>query len=626
MSLHLPQGFLYKEVSLQIKPGDKVGLVGKNGAGKSTFLKLLSGKANPTEGKVHIGKGSSIGFLSQEIDIHSSKTVFEFIKGSNEKLNYFTDTIESINKQLEQRTDYESVSYSKLLEDLSDAHEQLNHLGFDSWEKEIEKTLYGLGFREEDFHKVIDELSGGWKMRAELARILINNPDILLLDEPTNHLDIVTIQWLEDYLKTFSGILILISHDRLFLDNVTNRTVEIINSKVKDYPFPYTKYKVVREEELANLTAQKKNQDKEIKHTEELINKFRAKKNKAAFAQSLIKKLEKTERIEVESDEIRKANIQFPINKVSGKKVLEVDIKSKKYGENTILKDLEFILTRGQKIALLGANGTGKSTLIKSLMGETDYNGSIELGHNVEIGYFAQDASKALNPSDSVFETIDQIAVGEKRKDIRSLLGAFLFSGDDIDKKVSVLSGGEKTRLGLCKLLFSDSNLLILDEPTNHLDIQSKNVLKDALKNYEGTFIVVSHDREFLDGLFDEIWEITDGKIKVHYSGIKEFLASKSQEYLSNNQPSSKESKPAVQEVKKSDSKDQKKVKNKVRNLEQSIDKLESEIEELRGQLYLEENVSNVEKLNELDQKINELESSLESKMNEWEELSASLE
>ncbi|MCB0477711.1 MAG: ABC-F family ATP-binding cassette domain-containing protein [Crocinitomicaceae bacterium] len=626
MSLHLPQGFLYEDVSLQIKAGEKIGLVGKNGAGKSTFLKLISGGAKPTSGKIHLGKDQHLGFLSQDIEVYSEKSVFDFIKDSNEQLNKLFSRIEEINEELEIREDYESDSYSNIIAELSECHEKLNHLGVETWEKDIEQTLFGLGFKREDFQKKTNELSGGWKMRAELARILINQPDILLLDEPTNHLDIVTIQWLETYLKTYKGILILISHDRLFLDNVTTRTIEIINAKVKDYPFPYSKYKVIREEELQNLTSQKKNQEKEIKHTEELINKFRAKKNKAAFAQSLIKKLEKTERIEVESDHVRQASIKFPISRESGKKVLEVDVQSKEYGDKKILDQLEFILTKGQKIALLGANGTGKSTLIKCIMGETSYNGNIELGHNVEIGYFAQDSSKHLSPSDSVFEVIDHVAVGEKRKEIRSLLGAFLFSGEDIDKKVSVLSGGEKTRLGLCKLLFSDSNFLILDEPTNHLDIQSKNVLKNALQNYAGTFIIVSHDREFLEGLFDEIWEIQDGRLKVHYSGIKEFLATKSSEI------EQQSSNPVKKEVQKQEvssfqqAKDQKKIKNKIRNLEQSIEKLESEIEETRSALYLEENVSNVSKLSELDEKINSLEKELESKMAEWEEQSSLLD
>lgn len=626
MSLHLPQGFLYEDVSLQIQVGDKIGLVGKNGAGKSTFLKLVSGEAKPSSGKIHIGKDQKLGFLSQDIEIFSEKSVFDFIKESNEVLNTLFQRIEEINKELEIRTDYESESYANIIDELSDCHEKLNHLGVETWEKDIEQTLFGLGFTRADFQKKTNELSGGWKMRAELARILINQPEILLLDEPTNHLDIVTIQWLESYLKTYKGILILISHDRLFLDNVTTRTIEILNGKMKDYPFPYSKYKEVREEELLNLTAQKKNQEKEIKHTEELINKFRAKKNKAAFAQSLIKKLEKTERIEVESDHVKEANIKFPVHKQSGKKVLELDIQEKSYGEKTILNNLEFILTRGQKIALLGANGTGKSTMIKSIMGETDYKGSIELGHNVEIGYFAQDASKSLNPNDTVFEVIDKVAVGEKRKEIRSLLGAFLFSGEDIDKKVSVLSGGERTRLGLCKLLFSDSNFLILDEPTNHLDIQSKNVLKSALQNYEGTFIVVSHDREFLEGLFDEIWEIQSGRLKIHYDGIKSFLALKAKEAEMNAQSTGEKVEMSDPKKKPSITKDQKKIKNKVRNLEQSIEKLEGQIEMQRAELYKEENVSNVEKLKEIDLKINSLETELEKKMEEWEAQSALLD
>jgi ATP-binding cassette subfamily F protein 3 len=623
MSLHLPQGFLYEKVTVQMKEGEKIGLVGKNGAGKSTLLKLISKDAQPTEGRVSISKGSRLGFLSQDIEINSQKNLFDFIKDSNEELNTFISRIDEINIELGTREDYESDSYSKLIEELNVCHDGLSNLGIESWEKDIELTLIGLGFTPSDFEKKIDEFSGGWKMRAELARILINKPDILLLDEPTNHLDIVTIQWLENYLKDFKGILLLISHDRLFLDNVTTRTCEIINAKIKDYPFNYSKYKKIREEELVNLSAARKNQEKDIKNTQQLIEKFRAKKNKAAFAQSLIKKLEKTEIIEVESDHVKSAAIKFPINVVSGKKVLEINIKEKNYGDKVILKNVDAIITRGQKIALLGANGTGKSTLIKSIMGETDYSGTIENGHNVEIGYFAQDSSKKLVGNMSVFEVIDDIAVGDKRKEIRGLLGAFLFSGEDIDKKVSVLSGGEKTRLGLCKLLFSDSNFLILDEPTNHLDIQSKNVLKNALKNYEGTLLIVSHDREFLDGLYDEIWEFDKGELKIHYDSISDYLKSKIIE-----EPKKVEikKKPSTKEKGEKINKDHKKIKNKIRNLEQSIEKLEKEIEEIRSEFYKEDVVSDVDKLNELDKKLNELEEELSNKMTQWEEQQELLE
>lgn len=602
-----------------MKDGEKIGLVGKNGAGKSTFLKLISKDASPTEGNIVVSKESKLGFLSQDIEIQSTKSLFDFIKDSNEELNEILFQINDINDQLATRTDYESDSYSKLIEDLNTHHDRLNNLGFESWEKDIEMTLFGLGFTSQDFKKEIDAFSGGWKMRAELARILINKPDILLLDEPTNHLDIVTIQWLENYLKDFKGILLLISHDRLFLDNVTNRTIEIINAKVKDYPFPYSKYKKVREEELENLEAARKNQDRDIKHTKELIDKFRAKKNKAAFAQSLIKKLERTEIIEVESDQIRSAAIQFPISVVSGKKVLEVNLDEKSYGEKRILGHIDTILTRGKKVALLGANGTGKSTFIKCVMGETDYKGSIEPGHNVEIGYFAQDSSKKLDGNQTVFEAIDNIAVGEKRKDIRSLLGAFLFSGDDINKKVSVLSGGEKTRLGLCTLLFSDSNFLILDEPTNHLDIQSKNVLKNALKNYEGTLLIVSHDREFLDGLYDEIWEFVDGELKIQFGSISEFLKGKQMESIKS-EPVKKEKAVSQNKENFEKKKQDKKLRNKIRNLEQSIEKLEAEIEEVKAMFYDEEVMANVEKLNEVDAKVNKLQSSLDEKMKEWED------
>lgn len=622
MSLHLPQGFLYENVSVQMKESEKIGLVGKNGAGKSTFLKLLSKEIQPSYGKVLIPKDFKLGFLSQDIIINSEQSLFDFIKDSNIELNKLLEGIEKINLELSTREDFESESYSKAIENLNVYHDQLNHLGFESWEKDIEITLLGLGFSKKDFTKKINDFSGGWKMRAELARILINQPNILLLDEPTNHLDIVTIQWLENYLKEFKGILILISHDRLFLDNVTTRTLEIIHAKLKDYPFPYTKYKKVREEELQNIDLAKKNQEKEIKNTKELIEKFRYKKNKAAFAQSLIKKLEKTEIIESESDEIRSASINFPVSIVSGKKVLDVELKNKSYSDQLILRESDQVLMRGKKIALLGANGTGKSTFIKCVMGETEYEGNILIGHNVKIGYFAQDSSKHLNTKHSVYDVIDEIAVGEKRKDIRSMLGAFLFSGEDIDKKVSVLSGGEKTRLGLCKLLFSESNFLILDEPTNHLDIQSKNVLKAALKNYEGTLLIVSHDREFLDGLYDEIWEFVDGKLKVVYGNIEEYLKSKTTDSLlfDDKQESQSKEKKVSKENDYLKNKEQKRIKNKIRNLEQSISKIELEIEEKRALLYQEDIVTNVEKLSEIDSEINQLEAALEEKMMEWEE------
>ena len=422
-------------------------------------------------------------------------------------------------------------------------------------------------------------------MRVELAKLLVNNPDVLLIDEPTNHLDIVSIQWLEDYLKAFKGGLVIISHDRRFLDNVTNRTIEIANQRLYDYKCNYSKYLVLHEEEIQRTLQAKKNQDKEIKRTEELINKYRAKANKAAFAQSLIKKLDKVERIEIDSIERKAFNLRFALDNPSGKLVMTAEKLCKSYGEKDVLKNVELTLGRGEKIALLGPNGVGKSTLIKSITKEIDFEGKLEFGHNVKIGYFAQNAGESLNPSKTVFETIDEIAIGEKRKDIRTILGAFLFSGDDVDKKASVLSGGERTRLAICKLLFQDFNFLIMDEPTNHLDISSKEILKDALKSYEGTLLLVSHDRDFLDGLSNQIWEISDKRIRTHYFGVNEFLKRiggsfdepvKKQVIESKTETSNKNDFQRTKEEKSRI----RKLESRVKNLESSIEKYEKLLQE----------------------------------------------
>jgi ATP-binding cassette subfamily F protein 3 len=485
----------------RVNSGDRIGLVGKNGAGKSTLLKLIAEWEKPTTGAIHKQKGMTVGFLTQDIEIDYTATVFNYLFYSNESLNYLRTKIDQINADLVTRTDYEAESYLNLLDELNACNDQFNILDGFQWEEKIATTLQGLGFFKLDFDKPLAAFSGGWKMRAELAKILVNRPNLLLLDEPTNHLDIVSIQWLENYLSKFEGAVIVISHDRLFLDNVTNRTWEISLGKILDFPYSYTKYKEFRAEELERMADAKKQQDKDIKHTQELIDKFRAKKNKAAFAQSLIKKLERTERIELESDAIARMNIFFPLNVQPGKWVLEMDQLGKAYGERTLFKGISLTVGRGEKIALLGPNGVGKSTLFKCLMKEIDHDGKVELGHNVKITYFAQDQAERLDKTKTIYETVDDVASGDVRKDLRSILGAFLFSGEDADKKVGVLSGGERTRLALCQLLLSPSNVLILDEPTNHLDIQSKQVLKRALQQYEGTFLIVSHDREFLDGL-----------------------------------------------------------------------------------------------------------------------------
>lgn len=585
----LPQGYLFSNVSLQINKGDRVGLVGKNGAGKSTLLRILSGSIKPTEGAVHHPKQLKFGFLTQDIVIESERSVYDFLFFSNEALNAIRTRLDHINEELTIRTDYESASYLSLLDELSELNHRFALLDGYQWEEKIKATLEGLGFSELDQQKLISQCSGGWKMRAELARILVNTPDILLLDEPTNHLDILSISWLESYLQRFEGAVILISHDRLFLDNVSTRTLEISRQQIFDFPYAYSKYKELRAEELERLEQAKKQQDKDIKHTEELIEKFRAKKNKAAFAQSLIKKLDKTERISVEKDQIARLKLRFPLAVQPGKWVLEVNGIGKSYEGRCLFKEVSITVGRGEKIALLGPNGVGKSTLLKAIMGSIDFDGQVHLGHNVQISYFAQDQAEKLNPEYSIFETVDLIAKGDLRKDLRSILGAFLFSGEDIDKKVGVLSGGERTRLALCCLLLSPSNFLILDEPTNHLDLQSKEVLKEALVHYEGTFIIVSHDREFVDGLSNRIWDIENQGVQIHHFNLNEYLQYKTQK---NNLTGEivklkevKKERVEVPNVKPRIDKNQQKLQREIQQIEQQIEKQEKIIDELEQEL-----------------------------------------
>ncbi len=540
----LPQGYLFQNASLQINKGDKVGLVGKNGAGKSTLLKILSGRIKPSEGNVHLPKGTVMGYLTQDIVIDSNQSVFEYLNCSNERIDFIRKRLDEINNELTTRTDYESDLYADLLDELSEKNHEFQVIEGFQWEEKIMSALNGLGFNDKEIHNSLNTFSGGWKMRAELARILVNQPDILLLDEPTNHLDILSIGWLETYLQRFDGVVLIISHDRFFLDNVTQRTLEISMNKIFDFPYGYSKYKLMREEEMGRLEQAKKQQDKEIKHTEELINKFRAKQSKAAFAQSLIKRLDKTERIEIEKESYSGIRISFPLSVQPGKWVLEMADLGKSYGEKVLFKHVNLTIGRGEKIALLGPNGVGKSTLLKAIMRSIDFDGSVTNGHNVNLAYFAQDQAEKLDPTLTVYETVDNIAKGELRKNLRTILGAFLFSGEIVEKKVSVLSGGERTRLALCQLLLSPSNFIILDEPTNHLDMQSKEILKSALVNYEGTFIVVSHDREFLEGLTNRIWDIENENLKIHHFSLNEYLQYKNDAKASNEvKPSSNKEK-----------------------------------------------------------------------------------
>lgn len=625
VSYFLPQGYLFEKVKVQMNKGDKIGLVGKNGAGKSTLLKLISKELNPSEGNIIIPKECSIGYLKQELHFNSDQGLKNYLLTSNKDLNKIQNRLDQINTELITRTDYESSSYLDLLNELNELNEELDLLEGYKWAEKIETTLKGLGFSQDDFEKAVSKFSGGWKMRLELARILVNKPDILLLDEPTNHLDIISIGWLEKFLIKFEGIVIIISHDRLFLDAITKRTLEISLKKIFDFPYAYSKYKIKREEENLLRANEKKQQEKDIKQTEKLISKFRAKSSKAAFAQSLIKKLEKTEIIEVENSNEGAIKIQFPLSIQPGKKVLEIEDLQKNYGEQQILNRLSMTIGRGEKIALLGANGTGKSTLLKCFNGETDFKGSINIGHNVNITYFAQDQADQLDKSKTVFETVDDVAKGEIRLKLRSILGSFLFSQDDITKKVSSLSGGEKTRLALCQLLLSPSNFLILDEPTNHLDIASKNVLKQALLSYEGTFVVVSHDRDFLHGLTNRIWDIKDKKVRIHFDDVQEYLKSIQGE---------KETTQLKREVVKIDKKhkpektsnrEEKKLEKEIKRLERKIEETDAQIKGLELKIQNPSSLSENEK-NELYFEHAEKSREAQELMEKWEKKSLEIE
>ena len=623
VSYFLPQGFLFENVKIQLNKGDKIGLVGKNGAGKSTLLKLISKELHPSEGEIIIPKQTSIGFLKQEITFKTEQSIFNYLNDSNPKFNNINIRLNEINEELTTREDYESETYLSLLDELNDLNQEFDLLEGFKWKEKIETTLKGLGFDDNDFHKQVKELSGGWKMRLELARILINNPDILLLDEPTNHLDIVSISWLERFLINFDGIVIIISHDRLFLDAITKRTLEISLRKVFDFPFPYTLYTKKRAEENLIKENEKKQQEKEIKQTERLISKFRAKSSKAAFAQSLIKKLEKTEIIEVENNLEGAIKINFPLSVNPGKQVLEIESLSKSYSEKNILNDISIAIGRGEKIALLGANGIGKSTLLKCITNKIEFSGSVKHGHNVNVTYFAQDQADRLDKTKTVYETVDHVAEGEIRKKLRSILGSFLFTADDIDKKVNSLSGGEKTRLALCQLLLSPSNFLILDEPTNHLDILSKNVLKEALKNYAGTFIVVSHDRDFLDGLTNRIWDIANKQIRVHHFDLAEYLSLINNDTQAPNKEAKKDN--AKKKKKITSNKLTQKLEKEIKKIELKISTIEIQIKDLEHKVsvaHLDMDNNTIEVYKEIEVQNNELEKLLA----DWESKSVELE
>ncbi|MDP3358223.1 MAG: ABC-F family ATP-binding cassette domain-containing protein [Lutibacter sp.] len=578
---------LFSGVTFKLNKGDRIGLIGKNGAGKSTLLKVLSKDIETTGGTMAFDKEVRIGFLRQDIDFVEGRTILEEAYQAFAEIKQLEGKLEVINHELVTRTDYESEYYHDLMVNLNEFSHRYELLGGYNYQGNTEKILQGLGFQREDFDKLTDTFSGGWRMRIELAKLLLQDNDILLLDEPTNHLDIESIIWLENFLKVYSGAIVLVSHDKMFLDNVTNRTIEISLGKIYDYKKPYSQFLLLRGEIKEKQLQAQKNQDKEIKATQVLIDKFRAKANKATMAQSLIKRLDKVERIEVDDDDNAVMNVKFQISKEPGKIVIEAENLSKSYGKKHVLEDVDLLIERNSKIAFVGQNGQGKSTLAKIMVGEIPHGGHLKLGHNVEIGYFAQNQSEYLDADKTVLEIMEDAATDTNRARVRDMLGSFLFSGDTVDKKAKMLSGGERNRLALCKLLLSPFNVLIMDEPTNHLDIASKNVLKMALKKFEGTLILVSHDRDFLQGLATTVYGFKDKVIKEYLGDIDFFLE---QHQIENLREAEKRtvvakktdtSKKEVSHSSRDEDKELKKLKNQLSKIETQIDNLEKEIIEM---------------------------------------------
>ncbi|MCD9853501.1 ATP-binding cassette domain-containing protein [Epilithonimonas sp. JDS] len=634
LGLHHAGNYLFKDTNFTIKKGDKIGLVGKNGAGKSTLLKILSGEINFYEGNVVTEGKITIGFLKQDLDFVKGRTVWDETMQAFEQINALKDELEEVNHQLATRTDYESDAYTDLINRMTDLNDLLMNFDAYNLEGDVEKILFGLGFKADDFQKITDEFSGGWRMRIELAKLLLQQNDLMLLDEPTNHLDMESIIWLEDFLKDYQGSMLLVSHDKQFMTSTCNRTFDVNNRKIDDYKANYSKYLELRKDRKEKLIQAKKNQDAEIKHTEELINKFRASASKASFAQSLIKKLDKVERIEVENEDVSKFNIRFQPSVQPGKVIFEAQNLGKAYGKKQIFDKVDFIVERGARIALLGQNGQGKTTLAKILAGDiTDFSGAWNLGHNVNIGYFAQNQEEVLTPDKTVLQEAEDSATEETRPRVRDLLGSFLFQGEDVTKKTKVLSGGERNRLALCKLLLRPFNTLIMDEPTNHLDIQSKEIIKLALQKFEGTLIVISHDREFLQGLSDKIFEFRDGRMKEFLGDINEYLEFRQKESIReisaekaklHQEDEIPEVKVKVQEpVRESSiivSKEQKNIQNKIKKVEEKISELELKIEEFEGS-FTKENPSE-----ETLETYNKIKEELDLTLQEWEFLGTQLE
>ncbi|MDB9980276.1 ATP-binding cassette domain-containing protein [Ulvibacter sp.] len=578
--------YLFEKITFQLGAGTRVGLVGKNGAGKSTLLKIISGEQEYDEGAIAMDKETSIGFLKQDIDFEKGRSVLEESYEAFKEIKSLEKQLEEINIQLAERTDYESESYHDLMVDLNEVQHQYEIHGGYNYQGETERILQGLGFQREDFDKRTETFSGGWRMRIELAKLLLQNNDILLLDEPTNHLDIESILWLEEFLKNYAGAVVVVSHDKMFLDNVTNRTIEISLGKIYDYNKPYTQYLVLRQELRTLQLASQKNQQKQIDQTEKLIEKFRAKASKATMAQSLIKKLDKIDRIEVDEDDNSVMTLHFPVSITPGKVVIEAEGVSKNYGDTEVLRGVDLMVERDSKIAFVGQNGQGKSTLAKIIVAEIPFGGVMKLGHNVQIGYFAQNQADYLDGSKTVLDTMIDAANEKNRSKVRDILGSFLFRGEEADKYVRVLSGGERNRLALAKLLLQPLNVLVMDEPTNHLDIKSKNVLKEALKKFEGTLLLVSHDRDFLQGLTSKVYEFKDHKIKEYLGDIDYFLEQRNLENMREAEKrtvvaNGAKSKTTSSKQEYENQKKQKSLTNKLSKTESAISKLENEIKDI---------------------------------------------
>lgn len=638
-SLHVEFGAtpLFEDVTYVINKKDRIALVGKNGAGKSTMLKILAGLQTPTSGTVAVPKDITIGYLPQVMILSDVRTVMEETELAFEHIFELQANLEKMNQELADRTDYDSESYHKLIDRFTHDNERFLMMGGTNFHAEIERTLMGLGFSREDFNRSTSEFSGGWRMRIELAKLLLRRPDVLLLDEPTNHLDIESIQWLENFLATRANAVVLVSHDRAFINNVTTRTIEITCGRIYDYKVSYDEFVKLRKERREQQLRAYENQQKEIQDTEDFIERFRYKATKAVQVQSRIKQLEKIERIEVDEEDNSALHLKFPPAPRSGNYPIICEDVKKAYGEHVVFHDVNLTINRGEKVAFVGKNGEGKSTLVKCIMNEIDFGGKLTLGHNVMIGYFAQNQAQMLDESRTVFDTIDYVAKGDIRTKIRDILGAFMFGGEASDKKVKVLSGGERTRLAMIKLLLEPVNLLILDEPTNHLDMRSKDVLKDAIRDFDGTVIVVSHDREFLDGLVTKVYEFGGGLVREHLGGIYDFLQKKKLDSLnelqlsasptsvnnsSNSEPEQVSENKLSYEAQKELNKKLRKLEKQVADCEKEIEKLETEIAAVEERMATPEGASDM-KLYEEHQN---LKKELDAVVDEWENASLELE